>query len=131
VARRDDKQPSFRGDLQTEVMAAIWKLGQAKVEDVRATQPPDRRSGYTTIQTVMNRLVKRGLLTRERHGAAYLYSARYGEAEYLSRAIGERLAGASPQARKRAVLNLVDELAPAELDEIARYANRIRSRRDG
>lgn len=131
MARGPKKQPSFRGDLQAEVMTAVWKLGQASVEDVRATQPPRRRSGYTTIQTVMNRLVERGLLTRERHGAAFVYRARFGEADYLARAIGDRLADASPEARKTALMSLVGELDPAELDEIARYANRIRRRRDG
>lgn len=111
-------------------MAAIWKLGEARVEDVRSTQPPRRRSGYTTIQTVMNRLVERGLLTRKRQGAAYVYRARYDEADYLSRTIGDRLADASPAARKAALLNLVGQLERGELDEVARLANRIRRGRD-
>lgn len=110
-------------------MAAVWKLGEARVEDVRATQTARRRSGYTTIQTVLNRLVDRGLLTRERDGAAFVYRARYAEADYLARTIGDRLADATPEARKSALLHLVDELDGADLDEIARYANRIRRRR--
>jgi YD repeat-containing protein len=110
-------------------MAAVWKLGEARVEDVRATQLARSRSGYTTIQTVLNRLVDRGLLTRERDGAAFVYRARYDEADYLARTIGDRLAGATPAARKSALLHLVDELDGADLDEIARYANRIRRRR--
>lgn len=129
VTPGDAKGPRSRGDLQAEVMAAIWKLGEAKVEDVRATQTVGRRSGYTTLQTVMNRLVDRGLLTRERHGAAFVYRARYGEADYLARTIGDRLAEATPEARKSALLHLVDDLDGADLDEIARYANRIRRRR--
>ncbi len=110
-------------------MASVWKLRGAKVEDVRSTQPAARRSGYTTLQTVMNRLVDRGLLTRDREGAAFVYRARYDEGDYLARTIGDRLAGATPEARKSALLHLVDELDGADLDEIARYANRIRRRR--
>lgn len=129
MSDRSDNHPSFRGELQAEVMAAIWKLGEAKVDDVRALQPPRRRSGYTTIQTVLNRLVDRGLLSRERKGQAYIYRARFNEAEYLARAIGDRLAGASPDARRAALLNLVGDLDAGELDEIARYARRIRRER--
>ncbi len=121
----------FRGDLQAEVMEAVWKLGEAKVEDVRAQQPARRRSAYNTVQTVMNRLVERGLLERSRQGNAYLYRPRYEEADYLARSIGERLAGASDQARRKALVSLVGELQTDDLEEITRYANRIKRARGG
>lgn len=129
MARERQGALDFRGDLQAEVMAAVWKLGSAKVDDVRAQQPRRTRSAYTTVQTVMNRLVERGLLERERQGTAYVYRARYDEADYLARAIGERLADASPDARRAALHNLVGGLDAADLDEIARYANRVKRAR--
>ena len=128
LARRKE-QLDFRGDLQAEVMSVVWKLGEAKVEDVRAAQ----RKGlaYNTIQTVMNRLFERGLLKRELRGNAFVYSARYDEGAYLARSIGDRLKSASPDARREALHNLVGELAPDDLAELSRYANRIkRARRD-
>ena len=114
-----------RGDLQAEIMAAVWKLGEARVDDVREQQPPRRRSAYNTVQTVMNRLVERGLLERTRRGHAFHYRARMSEDEYLARTIGDRLAGASPDARRAALLRLVDGLEPGELEEVARQAERI------
>lgn len=119
----------FRGDRQTEVMSAVWKLGEATVDEVRAEQPHRRRSAYTTIQTVLNRLVERGLLDRERKGRAFVYRPRLEESEYLTRSIGERLAGASPAARRAALVNLVDELEPGELDDLARRADQIKRSR--
>lgn len=121
---------NFRGDLQIEVMNAVWKLGQCTVEDVRAEQPKRKRSAYTTVQTVLNRLVERGLLTRTRQGRAFVYRASLDESQYVARSIGERLAGASPDARRAALITLVDELDPDELDEMARRANRIRRSRE-
>lgn len=120
----------FRGDLQSEVMSAVWRLGEATVDDVRAEQRSGRHSAYNTVQTVLNRLVERGLLSRDRRGRAFVYRPRLKESEYLARSIGERLAGASPDARRAALVNLVDELAPGELDELARRANQIRRRRE-
>ena len=111
-------------------MAAVWRLGEAKVEDVRREQSKSRHSAYTTIQTVMNRLVDRGLLVRERRGNAYVYKPSFAEGDYLARAIGERLASASPDARRAALMNLVGDLEPADLDELSRYANRIRRARE-
>ena len=110
-------------------MATIWRLGEAKVEDVREAQPANQRSAYTTLQTVMNRLVERGLLTRERQGNAFVYRPQHEEAEYLTQTIGERLAGASPDARRAALVNLVGQLEQPDLDELARYANRVRRAR--
>jgi predicted transcriptional regulator len=124
------RELDVRGDLQAEIMAAVWKLGEARVDDVRRLQPAGARSAYTTIQTVMNRLVERGLLERQRRGHAFHYRARMSEDEYLARTIGDRLADASPDARRAALLRLVDGLEPGELEEIARQAERIaRARR--
>jgi len=126
---KSDPDIDFRGDLQVEVMNAIWKLGQATVDDVRDQQPKTRRSAYTTVQTVLNRLVERGLLTRSREGRAFVYRAKLGESEFLARSIGDRLAGATPDARRAALVNLVDELEPGEVDELARRANQVRRER--
>lgn len=118
-----------QGTLQPEVMRIVWKLGEATVDDVRTLQPEGSRSAYTTVQTVLNRLVDRGLLERQRRGKAFVYRARYEESELLARSIGERLAGASGSVRREALLSLVDELDAAEVDELARYANRVRRAR--
>jgi len=119
----------LRGSLQAEVMRAMWRLDEATVDDVRATLPRSRRAAYTTIQTVMNRLLDRGLLDRKRRGKAFVYRARYPEPELVARAMRERLAGASTDARTPALLNLIEGLKQDELDELARYANKVRRER--
>jgi predicted transcriptional regulator len=127
VPRRQTHE--IRGSLQEEVMRVVWELGEATVDDVRAGQPVEERLAYTTVQTTMNRLLDRGLLDRERRGKAFVYRARYNEPELVARAIGERLAGASDSARRLALLSLVEGLDPDELDDVARFANRIRRQR--
>lgn len=103
----------------------MWQLDEATVDDVRAAQPPSRRAAYTTIQTVMNRLLDRGLLERRRRGKAFVYRTRYSESELLARSMRERLAGASADARTPALLSLIEGLKHEELDELARYANQV------
>ena len=121
--------PEFRGDLQAEVMAAVWRLGEATVEQVRELQPAARRSAYTTIQTVLNRLVDRGFLSRAKEGRRFVYRARADQIDYLTRTIGDRLGRASPEARRSVLMNMVEELGPEDLDELARYAERVRRER--
>jgi predicted transcriptional regulator len=129
MARGRDPHADYSGELQAEVMTTVWRLGEARVERVRAELPTGRSAAYTTVQTVMNRLVDRGLLTRERRGPAYAYRAVVSEGDFYSRAIGRRLAEASPGARRTALLNLLGDLQPEDLDEVARYAQRIRRAR--
>jgi predicted transcriptional regulator len=119
----------IQGSLQSEVMQIVWEIGEATVDDIRDAQPPQRRSAYTTVQTVMNRLLDRGLLERHRQGKAFVYSAKIDEPELVARSLRERLERASQDNRRAALLNLVDALDPEELDEVARYANRIRRQR--
>jgi predicted transcriptional regulator len=125
------RRHELRGDRQERVMQTVWELGEATVEDVHSELPTRDRPTYNTVQTVMNRLVDRGLLDRERRGKAYVYRARYNEPEFVARAIDERLALASTAARRLALLTLVERLDDDELDDIVRWASRaIRERGD-
>jgi predicted transcriptional regulator len=127
---RRDSALRFSGALQQEVMRALWRLGEGTVEDVRSALPKKRRGAYTTVQTVLNRLSERGLLRRQRSGAAFMYVPRMTEAQYLERSLSETLADASEDARQAALAGLVGDLDDAELKRIrARAADVARRRR--
>src|SRR6476469_8589624 len=94
--RRDEgEMHPLQGELQSQLMGALWRLGEGTVEQVRAALPGRYRSAYNTVQTVLNRLAERGLLDRERRGVSYVYRPRFTEVEYLSRSMENTLAGAS------------------------------------
>ena len=112
----------LQGELQMQVMSALWRLGSGTVEQVRTALPPRYRGAYTTIQTVLNRLAERGLLARKREGIAIVYRPKVSEADYLSRSIEHTLSGASADARQVALAQLIGTLAGEELDELQRMA---------
>jgi predicted transcriptional regulator len=117
------------GELQTQILPVLWRLGEGTVEQVRAALPTRYRSAYNTVQTVLNRLAERGLLARERQGLAYVYRPRVTEAEYLSRSIETTLAGASTEARQAALARLVGGLDQRELTALRNLARDIDRRR--
>ena len=119
-----------KGDLQMQVMQAMWRLQAATVEEVREDLPPRHTSSYNTIQTVLTRLAERGLLERERRGRRYVYQAVMSEAEYVSQSIRQALAGASADARQAALANLIGGLEPEELSNLRRRAKSIERRRE-
>lgn len=130
--RRADRTPQpgeIQGELQVQLMAVVWRLGEATVEQVRTGLPSRYRSAYTTVQTVLNRLAERGLLERSRQANAIVYSPRLSEAEYVRRSIESTLAGASNEARQTVLAQLVGSLGGDELAELRKLARRIENQR--
>ena len=130
--RRGDRssQPGeIHGELQTQLMAVVWRIGEATVEQVRSNLPARYRSAYTTVQTVLNRLAERGLLERRRQGNAIVYSPRLSEAEYVRRSVESTLAGASSEARQAVLAQLVGSLDGNELAELRKLARRTKDER--
>jgi predicted transcriptional regulator len=117
---RENQDFQLRGPLQVEVMTLLWKLGPATINDIRTEQRRKRRA-YTTVQTVLDRLVDRGLVERERRGKHYLYRPIYDEAELLARSISQQLAEtSSPESRREALSRLVGALGEDELEHLLR-----------
>ena len=123
----DDNRIS--GELQSQLMAAIWRLGAGTVEQVRSEVPPRYRGAYTTVQTVLNRLADRGLLSRHKVGNAIEYRPKITEADYLSRSIASTLSGASVGARQAALARLIADLDQSELSELQRMARDVSGKR--
>ena len=117
----NDASP-IQGELQSQVMAAVWRLESATVEQVRQALPGRYRGAYTTVQTVLNRLADRGMLERERDGRNIVYRPTFTEAEYLSRSIEHTLASASSEARHAALARLIGGLREDELGEVQKLA---------
>jgi predicted transcriptional regulator len=60
--------------LELLCLKALWALEQGKVKDVQQLVAQSRPLAYTTIMTVLDRLVRKGKLTRQKVGRAFLYS---------------------------------------------------------
>ena len=113
------------GELQAQIMAALWRLESGTVEQVRSALPPRYRGAYTTVQTVLNRLAERGFLARKRIGQAIVYRPKLTEAQYLSRTIQQALASASPDARQAALAQLISGLRESERDDLRRLTDEV------
>jgi BlaI family transcriptional regulator, penicillinase repressor len=119
----------LQGELQVQIMAALWRIDSGTVEDVRMAMPSRYRSAYNTVQTVLNRLTERGLLRRDRRTNHYVYRPVVSEADYLTRSIRQSLAGASSDARETALAQLIGGLDEGELAELRDRAKELARRR--
>ena len=123
------------GALEREVMALMWRDGEATVGEVhRALGEP---KAYTTVMTTLDRLYKKGLLARRKSRRAFLYSPRVTREEFeqgvaedifaalLNRATGEAepLLACLVEAvgeRDRELLDELDRLVKLKKQELGR-----------
>lgn len=105
---RDPLHSAF-GALEREVMAILWTEGNLAVRDVQARLR--RPAAYTTVMTTLDRLFKKGVLSRGQSGRAFLYSATVSR-EALQASIASRVIAGLLQGRGGAAVpvlsNLVD-----------------------
>lgn len=59
--------------LELECLKTLWALGEANVKEVREMLAPRRPLAYTTVMTVLERLVKKGGVTRRKVGRSFVY----------------------------------------------------------
>jgi len=60
--------------LEWEIMSVIWELdGAPSVRDVLERAYPNGEKAYTTIQTVMNNLERKGFLRKKKIGLVNFY----------------------------------------------------------
>lgn len=63
--------------LELRIMQVIWRQGASNVTEVQAGLEKD--FAYTTVQTMLNILERKGKLKRKLRGRAYEYSAAVSE----------------------------------------------------
>jgi BlaI family penicillinase repressor len=106
--------------LELELMQVIWRLGSCSVSAVQAEL--DRPLAYTTVQTMLNILERKGKLRRQLEGRAYVYSARVTEAKALGQGVRDlidRMLGGSSEELVMSLLKnrQIDAKKLAELTE--------------
>ena len=60
--------------LELLCLKALWSLEEGNVKAVREIVAQTRPLAYTTIMTVLDRLVRKGKLARRKVGRAFVYS---------------------------------------------------------
>lgn len=61
------------GSLEKEIMDVMWEGCPCGVRKVYERLQKDRDIAYTTVMTVMSRLVDKGVLCRQKKGKAHVY----------------------------------------------------------
>lgn len=121
------------GELETAVLEHVWTSGASDVKAVHHALGEPRGITLNTVQSTMERLFRKGLLTREKVSHAYVYSARQTREELGARVVEEvvgRLLQGEAVPVLEAFVDLAERTDAANLDRLERLiAARRKARR--
>src|ERR1700684_2251836 len=99
--RRPAAQREMPPPLELECLRALWGIGEGTVRDVRHVMVGNRNLAYTTVMTVLDRLEKRGGVSRRKQGRSFVYVPKLSREELRRFAVKEvvdRFFEGSPEA---------------------------------
>lgn len=88
MARRPGPS-SLPPPLEMACLGALWSLGEGNVRAVAGALASRQAFAYTTVLTLLERLLKRGHLTRRKVGRSFLYAPAQDPAGLRETAISE------------------------------------------
>jgi predicted transcriptional regulator len=110
------------GDLEARVLRAIWEIGHAApAREVHERVASSHPVAPVTVITVLNNLVDKGILRREKKGDLLHYEAAMSEQEfvaYASRWAVEGILALGPQAVAASFVDVLAERDPERLAEL-------------
>lgn len=100
------------GELETKVMETVWEKGMPiSVSDVVKVLSRKRTIAYTTVMTIMTRLIEKGLLKRTSVGKAYVYKPTYSKDTFLTRVSRQIIKNLVSSFGDTAIAHFAEELA--------------------
>ena len=80
-----EKEQDTLTKLELQIMQVIWRQGASNVSAVQAGL--EQQLAYTTVQTMLNILERKGKLKRKLRGRAFEYSATVSESRATGNAV--------------------------------------------
>jgi BlaI family penicillinase repressor len=118
MPRRKTSEQLFT-PLELEIMNVLWKTGPANVQTVQAGIE-GRELAYTTVQTMLNVLHRKGKVARVLKDRAYWYKPVFSRRKAVTQAVGEMLDRFFGGSADSLVMNLLESrhLTPKKLARI-------------
>jgi BlaI family penicillinase repressor len=117
--------------LELEIMQVLWENGPAPVQTVQALLK--RELAYTTVQTMLNVLLKKGKVKRTLKERAYIYRPSVSRRQVVSQTIGDiidRMFGGSAEGL---VMSMIEtrHLTPEKLSKLNALIDKGEEKQDG
>jgi predicted transcriptional regulator len=117
------------GPLEQEILEIVWELGAVTVKDIhdRILSDPDRELAYTSVTTVLNRLMQKGWLTCNKQEKSFVWQSPLSKAEARSIEAYEQLNQFLAVGNPDIVAAFADSLDRASIEQIEAIAQKLQA----
>jgi BlaI family transcriptional regulator, penicillinase repressor len=131
VPRKKISEPALT-PLELEIMNVLWETGPANVQTVQSALR-SRELAYTTVQTMLNVLHRKGKVKRQLKDRAYIYRPVLSRQKAVTQAVGDMLERFFGGSADSLVLSLVESrrLTPEKLTRIQQMVERTKENDHG
>ena len=119
------------GDIEKPVMDVLWDRDEITGREVYEEVSRGRPLAFTTILTVLDRLLKKGLIRRTKRGRLFVYTAAMSKDDFVRQVSQEVLQGIMDISASSAASSFVDILYKTSPGEIERLSRLIEERKRG
>ncbi len=125
------RQPRL-GYLEMAILDGLWARGPMDVTTAHREVREARRLARNTVQSTLERLVRKDLAERQKVGRAYEYRATLSRADWITHALGTLLGsipGAEPGPALASFVDLAERAGDASLEELEKLVRQRRRAR--
>jgi len=119
------------GELEIRVLAFLWASGEMSAKDMHEHINQERNASANNVQSAMERLFRKGLLSRSKLSHRYLYKAEVSKADLLGHMINDLVTRfqADSTSSAAAILNAAERIDDEALDLLEAEIQRRREER--
>ena len=117
-------------EREMDLLKVMWQLGEAKVREIHETLCPNGECAFTTVQTLVRIMCKKGFVKKRSEGRTDFYTPVYTEENATSRFLNKVFDGAID----KFVLSMLsaENVSPDEMKELEKMiANARKSKEKG
>lgn len=132
AARTGDAAVAVRrppiSETELEVLRVLWDAPTGTVREIQAAlRPHGRRWAYTTVQTLLQRLLEKGYVRSDRSGTAHVFRAAVSRDRLLQQRLSALSVDFCEGAASPLVLALVEgvRFTPAEIEQFRKLLDQL------
>ncbi len=118
------------GEIEAEVMDILWKKGPLKGREVHEALKKKKHLAFTTVLTVLDRLSKKGLVTKARGSGLIMFSAAVSRKAFAERTATELIRSAYDLSPDLTISAFTDIFSTMKPEELSRLSELIEEKRD-
>lgn len=119
------------GELEIQVLEHLWCVGESSARELHEALSASRKVSPNTVQSAMERLFRKGLLSRRKSSHRYVYKAEVCKADLLGNLINDLVTRfqADSTSSAAAILNAAERIDEQALDLLEAEIRRRREAR--